>query len=34
MAYGPDAPNEVIRDHFCAVGSYEDSLVVLYRRCR
>ncbi len=32
--YGPDTPNQVIRDHFCEVGSYEDALVVLYRRCR
>ena len=23
-----------LRDHFCEVGSYEDGLVVLYRRCR
>jgi hypothetical protein len=32
--YGSDAPNQVIRDHFCEVGSYEDGLAVLYRRCR
>jgi hypothetical protein len=32
--YGPDTPNQVVRDHFCEVGSYEDALVVLYRRCR
>jgi multisubunit Na+/H+ antiporter MnhB subunit len=32
--YGSDAPNQVIRDHFCQVGSWEDDLTVLYRRCR
>jgi hypothetical protein len=32
--YGPDAPNQAVRDHFCVVGSYEDALVVLYQRCR
>ena len=31
--YGSDAPNEVVREEFCEVGSYEDALVVLYRRC-
>ena len=31
--YGSDAPNQVVRDDFCEVGSYEDALVVLYRRC-
>jgi hypothetical protein len=34
MDYGSDAPNQAIRDHFCEAGSYEDALVVLYRRCR
>jgi hypothetical protein len=34
VEYGSDAPNQVIRDHFCEAGSYEDGLVVLYRRCR
>ena len=34
IEYGSDAPNQVIRDHFCEAGSYEDGLVVLYRRCR
>ena len=34
IEYGSDAPNQVIRDHFCEAGSYEDRLVVLYRRCR
>ena len=32
--YGSDEPNQVLRDHFCEVGSYEDGLAVLYRRCR
>jgi hypothetical protein len=32
--YGSDAPNQVIRDHFCEVGSYEDGLAALYHRCR
>ena len=34
MEFGSDAPNEVIREQFCEAGSYEDALVVLYRRCR
>jgi hypothetical protein len=33
MEFGPAAPNEVIRQQFCEAGSYEDGLVVLYRRC-
>jgi 4-amino-4-deoxy-L-arabinose transferase-like glycosyltransferase len=32
--FGSDAPNQVIRDHFCEDGSYEDGLVVVYHRCR
>ncbi len=32
--FGSDEPNQVLRDHFCEAGSYEDGLVVLYRRCR
>ena len=32
--FGSDGPNEVVRSQFCEVGSYEDALVVLYRRCR
>jgi hypothetical protein len=32
--FGSDAPNQVVRDHFCEAGSYEDGLVVVYRRCR
>jgi hypothetical protein len=34
MDYGSDAPNQVLRDHFCVVGDYEDGQAVLYRRCR
>ena len=30
----PTRPNQVLRDHFCEVGDYEDGLVRLYRRCR
>jgi hypothetical protein len=30
---GSDAPNQVLRDHFCSVGTYED-LYELLRRCR
>lgn len=31
--FGPDTPNQVIRDQFCEVGSWEDGLVRLVRRC-
>lgn len=31
--YGSNRPNEVIAEHFCLVGDYEDALVLLYRRC-
>lgn len=31
--FGSDAPNQVIADHFCLVGNYNDALVLLYRRC-
>ena len=27
LDYGPDTPNQVIRDHFCEAGSYQDGLV-------
>lgn len=33
MEFGSDAPNQVIRDHFCEVGSWESGLVRLLRRC-
>jgi len=31
--FGSNAPNQVIADHFCLVGNYNDALVLLYRRC-
>jgi hypothetical protein len=31
--YGSDAPNQVIANHFCLVGNYNDALVLLYQRC-
>jgi 4-amino-4-deoxy-L-arabinose transferase-like glycosyltransferase len=31
--FGPDTPNQVIREQFCEVGSWEDGLVRLVRRC-
>ncbi len=31
--YGSDEPNQVIRDDYCLVGSYNDGLVELHRRC-
>jgi hypothetical protein len=31
--FGSQAANQVIADHFCLVGNYEDALVLLYRRC-
>ena len=34
MEFGSDAPNQVLRDHFCVVGDYEDGQAVLYQRCR
>lgn len=34
MDYGSDAPNHVLRDQFCQVGSYQDGLVRLFHRCR
>jgi len=34
MDYGSDAPNQVLRDHFCVVGDYTDGQAVLYQRCR
>jgi hypothetical protein len=34
MDFGSDAPNQVLRDHFCVVGDYADGQAVLYRRCR
>ena len=28
MDFGSDAPNQVLRDHFCEVGDYEDGQAV------
>ena len=33
MEPGPDTPNEVLRDEFCLVESFEGDQVMLYRRC-
>jgi 4-amino-4-deoxy-L-arabinose transferase-like glycosyltransferase len=34
MDFGSDEPNQVVRDRFCLVGSFEDGLMELWRRCR
>lgn len=31
--FGSDAPNRVVADQFCLVESFDDALVLLYRRC-
>jgi hypothetical protein len=31
--FGSDAPNQVVADHFCKVGDYDNALVLLYQRC-
>jgi hypothetical protein len=31
--FGSTAPNQVVADRFCLVGSYDNALVMLYRRC-
>ena len=33
MEYGSDAPNQVLRDEFCEVGTWEDRQATLYGRC-
>ena len=33
MDFGSDAPNQVISSQFCEVGSFEEGLILLYRRC-
>jgi hypothetical protein len=33
MEYGSDRPNQVLAEQFCEHASFEDDLVVLYRRC-
>ncbi|MEX0848409.1 MAG: hypothetical protein WD023_11590, partial [Ilumatobacteraceae bacterium] len=34
MDFGSDVPNQVVRDQFCRVGSYEDGLLELWGRCQ
>ena len=31
--FGSDAPNQVVAQHFCLVGNYQNALVMLYRKC-
>jgi hypothetical protein len=31
--FGSEAPNQVVADHFCLVGNYENALVLLYKAC-
>ncbi|MEZ5216609.1 MAG: glycosyltransferase family 39 protein [Ilumatobacteraceae bacterium] len=31
--FGPDAPNQVVEEQFCLVGSYEHDIARLYRKC-
>jgi 4-amino-4-deoxy-L-arabinose transferase-like glycosyltransferase len=33
MDFGSDAANQIIAEQFCEVGSFEDDLILLYRRC-
>ncbi len=33
MDYGSDVPNQVLRDDFCEVNSYQNGLVRLFHRC-
>ena len=33
LVFGPDAPNAVVEEQFCLVGSYEHDLVRLYHKC-
>ncbi|MEA3184725.1 MAG: hypothetical protein QOJ74_1202 [Ilumatobacteraceae bacterium] len=33
MNYGSDVPNQVLRDKFCQVHSYQNGLVQLFHRC-
>jgi hypothetical protein len=32
MEYGSDAPNQVLATQFCEAATFEDDLIVLYRR--
>ena len=31
--HGSEVPNQIMADHFCRVGTYENGLMLLYRRC-
>lgn len=33
IEFGSDEPNRIVAERFCLVGSYENALVLLYRRC-
>ena len=33
IVFGPDAPNQVVEQQFCLVGSYQHDLARLYRKC-
>lgn len=33
MDFGSDTPNQVVATQFCEVGSFEEGLILLYRRC-
>ena len=33
IEFGSTEPNRIVAERFCLVGSYEDALVLLYRRC-
>jgi len=33
VEFGSDESNRVVAEQFCLVGSYEDALVLLYRKC-
>jgi len=33
VAFGPDAPNQIVENNFCLRGSYQHDLVRLYQKC-
>ena len=33
VAFGPDAPNQIVENYFCLRGSYQHDLVRLYQKC-
>ena len=33
VEYGSDEPNRVVAEEFCLVNSYEDGLIMLFRKC-